>query len=304
MSNIGAPRQDAPAALAGLRVLDVTGTLGAYAGRLFAQLGADVILVEPPGGSPGRRRTPFIGDRRDAEASLSFAYLNAGKRSIVLDLDEASGRDTFRAIAAGVDLVIEAERPGVMAARGLGYSELRAKRPSIVMTSITPFGQNGPYADWLAEDIVGLATGGMLYLAGYPDTAPMAACGEQSFAGAGLFGAVGSLIAVLDAEQTGQGSHVDVSMQQSVVLGLENALQFYELEGTVRRRNAGGQRQAGTGVFPCADGHVYLMAGGVASNRFWGVTTEWLVEVGAPGAEALREPCWLQQTFLDSKGAA
>jgi len=143
----------------------------------------------------------------------------------------------------------------------------------------------------------------MLYLAGYPDTAPMVACGEQAVGAANLFGAVASMAAVYDAEASGLGQHVDVSMQECVVMGMENAVQFFDLEGTIRKRNAGTQRLAGTGVFACADGYVYVMAGGIGSNRFWAVTTEWLIEEGVAGAEQFREPRWQDQAFLASDEA-
>jgi benzylsuccinate CoA-transferase BbsE subunit len=293
----------APRALDGIVVLDLSGALGNYCGKLFADLGADVILVEPPAGAPTRRMHPTIEGRTDADASLLFRYNNANKRGMVIDLDTSAGQDLFRTLAARAHLVIETERPGVMAARGLGHADLRAIAPHLVMTSITPFGQTGPYAQWEAEDIVGLALGGMLYLAGYPDGPPMAAYGNQAYAAANLFGAVASMAAVYDAEVSLRGQHVDVSTQECVVMGLENAVQFFDLEGTIRKRNAGQQRQAGTGVFDCADGSIYLMAGGIGANRFWGTTVQWLIDEGVEGAEALKESCWTDMAFLTTEGA-
>ena len=119
---------------------------------------------------------------------------------------------------ATADLLIETERPGVMAERGLGYEALSLLRPQLVMLSITPFGQSGPYAQYEAEDIVALALGGMLYLGGYPDTAPMRVHGDQAILCANMYGAVAGLLALLQTEMTGRGEHIDVSMQESVVL--------------------------------------------------------------------------------------
>jgi benzylsuccinate CoA-transferase BbsE subunit len=292
----------APAAgllpLDGFVVLDLSGALGNYCGKLFADLGADVILVEPLTGSPTRRMEPKMEGRSDVEASLHFQYNNTNKRSVAIDLDRPEGQALFRSLVARAHLVIETERPGVMEARGLGYQALRAIAPHIVMSSITPFGQKGPYAQWQAEDIVGLALGGMMSLGGYFDSPPMAAFGYQAFAAANLFGAVASMAALYDAEVSGTGQHVDVSMQECVVMGMENAVQFFDLEGTVRKRNAGQQRQAGTGVFACKDGYVYLMAGGIGANRFWATTVQWLMDEAVEGAEQLKESCWSDMDYL------
>lgn len=286
------------AALEGLTVLDVAGPLGNYCGKLFADLGARVILVEPLPGAPTRHIEPRISGRDDLDASMTFQYQNTNKESIALDLDSTAGQEVFRKLASQAALVIESEQPGVMARRGLGYTDLSSINPSLSVTSITAFGQSGPFSHWLATDLTSMGMGGMMYLAGYPDTAPMVACGEQAVSAANVFASVASLAAVYDAETSHIGQHVDVSMQECVVLGMENAVQFYDLEGSIRKRNAGTQRLAGTGVFECSDGYIYLMAGGVGSNRFWTVTTDWLIAEGVPGAETFREPRWLDQAFL------
>jgi crotonobetainyl-CoA:carnitine CoA-transferase CaiB-like acyl-CoA transferase len=294
---------DCGGALEGIVVLDIAGGFGNYCGKLFADLGADVILVEPPGGAATRRMAPHRSGRNDAESSLVYQYQNTSKRGIVLDLDGAQGQDAFKQLVRHAHLVIEGERPGVMRGRGLDYPGLRQIRPSLVMASLTAFGQQGPYADWLAQDIVGLALGGMLYLGGYTDTEPMAVFGDQAIAATNVFAAVAALAALYDAEASGQGQHIDVSMQECVVMGMENAVQFYDLEGTIRKRTAGQQRLAGTGVFRCKDGYVYLMAGGIGANRFWSVTTQWLIDEGVQGAQALTDPCWTDQDFLSTDKA-
>jgi benzylsuccinate CoA-transferase BbsE subunit len=291
------------AALAGITVLDVAGPLGNYCGKLFANLGARVILVEPLGGAATRQMEPRVAGRDDLDAGLTFQYQNTNKESIALDLDSEAGQEVFRKLASQADLVIESEQPGVMARRGLGFAELSKINAALTLTSITAFGQSGPFAHWLATDLTAMGMGGMMYLAGYPDTAPMVACGEQAAGAAHVFAAVASMAAVYDAEASRIGQHVDVSMQECVVLGMENAVQFYDLEGSIRKRNAGTQRLAGTGVFECRDGYIYLMAGGVGSNKFWAVTTEWLVAEGVAGAEEFREARWLDQAFLVTEEA-
>jgi crotonobetainyl-CoA:carnitine CoA-transferase CaiB-like acyl-CoA transferase len=291
-------------ALAGLRVIDMSGMAGQYCGKMFADLGADVVLVEPPGGSRTRREGPFLSAQPHQESSLGFSYFNTGKRSIVLNLDDPAGQIILRKLIGSHDLLIESEQPGVMARRGLDYQSLATEFPAIVVTSITPFGQNGPYAHYEAEDLIMLALGGLLSLGGYPDTEPVAAYGNQAYLAAAQFAAVASLMALFAAEsqKTPTGHHIDVSIQECVVLGLENAVQFFDLEQVVRQREGGQQKLAGMGLFPCADGYVYLMAGGIASSSFWENTVCWLEEEGVPAAE-LREPRWTDHDYLKTDDA-
>jgi len=291
------------AALAGLRVLDLSGPMGNYCGKLLADMGADVVLVEPPAGTHLRHEPPFISDVPGIERSLSFAYHNTSKRGITLNLETARGQELLLQLAAAADVLIETEKPGVMEQRGLGYGTLARLRPGVVMTRITAFGQTGPYAQYEGEDLIGLALSGFLNLAGYPDVAPSRVYGNQAFLCAAMYGAVATLLAVLDAEACGEGQEVDVSMQECVVLALENSVQFYDLEGSVRQRYAGEQRFAGTGVFECADGYVYLMAGGVGENKFWGKTLDWLSAEGVQGVERLHGPQWLEHEWLKTAEA-
>ncbi|MFD1840573.1 CaiB/BaiF CoA transferase family protein [Paracidovorax cattleyae] len=296
-----------PGALDGLRVVELASPLGHYCAKMFAELGAEVILVEPPQGAASRGFGPFIGGEPGSTAgathSLSFSYLNTSKRGITLDLHSPKGAEAFRRLAATADLVIECERPGLLDSLGCGYEALSRLRPALVMTSITGFGQDGPYAHYAADDLTGIAAGGFLYLGGYPDSQPVGACSEQGYAGASMFGAVASMIALTQAERTGQGDQVDVSMQECMVLAMENAVQFYDLEGTVRKRSAGRQRFAGTGVYACADGHVYMMAGGIGANRFWQLTLQWFREEGVPGLERLLGEEWTRTEYLESDEA-
>lgn len=288
-------RQDEPrrAALAGLKVIDLAGPFGNYSGKLFRDLGAEVILVEPRGGARGRTAPPLAANG----LGLRFAYENAGKRSIALDLPDHGDRDVFLGLIAQADLLIESEKPGTLAAMGLGYLALAERRPELVVASISGFGQSGPYADWEADDIVAMALSGMMSLAGYPDSSPLAPYGFQAEASAHLFAATSSLAALLLADLTGVGEHVDVSMQECMVMGLENAAQFVDLESIVRRRDGGEQPRAGSGVFACKDGHVYLMSAGVGANRFWQNTICWL-EAGGADTGQLAGARWEQDGFL------
>jgi benzylsuccinate CoA-transferase BbsE subunit len=300
-SATGPSASGAPAALTGIRVLDLSGLAGQYCGKQFADLGADVILIEPVGGSPVRREGPFLDDRAHVEFSLQFAYFNAGKRGAAIDLDRPEGQHIARQLAEDADLIVESEKPGLMERRGLSFASLLASNPKLVMTSVTPFGQTGPYANYEAEDIVALALGGLLYLGGYPDTAPIAAYGNQAFLAAAQFASVASMMALLAADEGGR--HVDVSIQECVTMGLETAIQYYDLEKTVRKRASGEQIMAGVGVFACADGQIYLMAGGIASTGFWENLVNWLVDEAVGGARQLLEPAWKNHDYLSTPEA-
>jgi benzylsuccinate CoA-transferase BbsE subunit len=286
--------------LAGLSVLEIAGPLGEYTGKLLADFGADVVLVEPPGGSTRRHLGPFLDDEPGLEASLSFAYFNTSKRGITLDLDTVDGQGVFRRLAADADIVVDGTGiVGLMTARGLGAEVLVAANPKLVYTYITPFGSDGPYADYQATDIVLMAMGGLLSLGGYAHDQPVRAFGDQACLAAGQFAAVATMLAVLQAEATGVGDIVDVSAQESVVMAHENAVQFYDLEHVVKHRNGGDQRQAAVGVYPCADGHVYLLATGL--GLFWDQMVGWLEDEGVEGASSLREEKWKDNAFASSR---
>lgn len=292
------------AALAGLKVIDLSQRYAHYCGKLFADMGADVVLVEKPRtGCALRAEAPFLGDRHDPEYSIPFFYFNTSKRGVTLDLEQPEGRDLFKTLARQCDLVIEDGLPGALDALGLGDEALADIRPEIVMTSITPFGQTGPYANYAADDLTLLAMGGFLHMMGYPDAAPTQAYGNQAYAMGNMFGAVGSMMAVLGAQTSGSGQHVDISIQECVTMALENAAQFYDLEKRVRTRFAGSQRQAGTGIFECADGSVYIFAGGMAAIRFWGNLVQWMKDGRVPSYEVLDKSEWSDMAFLNSDRA-
>lgn len=286
-------------ALTDLRVLDLTDATGQYCGKMFGDLGADVILVEPPGGSPARLQAPFLEDRVDPDYSLPFSYYNAGKRSVCLDLSVEVDRESFKRLVRSADIVLETAAPGYMALLGLGYDELSLLNPGLVMTSITPFGQSGPYAAYSGDDIVALAMGGMLHLGGYFDSPPIAVHGNQAWLAAAQFAAVATMMSAFDVKRgVGVlGRHIDVSTQECVVMGMENAIQFYDLEGVVRRREAGQQRWAGAGVFDCADGQVYLIAGGFVPAHMRESNVRWLIDAGIAEAECMLDPKWSREDF-------
>ena len=289
----------ASGALDGLRVLEIGGALSNYCGKLFAELGADVVLLEPLDGSELRQEPPFADDHAE---SLQFFYRNTSKRSLAVDLDHPDGQDIVRRMVAQADLVLEDRPPGFLAARGLGAADLIGSNPRLVVTSITPFGQVGPYSGFRHSDLVLMAFGGMLWMGGYEDGPPVRAAGEQAYMAGSLFGAVASMIALTHAELQGVGQHVDVSVQEAVAMGLENAAQYYDLEGHIRTRFGGTQREAGFGVFPCADGHVFLLAAGIGGNRFWGNMVSWILQEGE-GGEELEGDRWGDRDFMQTDEA-
>ena len=285
-------------ALAGLRVLDLSGAMGNYCGKLFAELGADVILIEPPEGGDLRGQPPYVDDLPGLENSLKFFYNNTSKRGVCLDLEAEAGRDVLRTLAAKADLLIEDKPPGELARLGLGAEDLLGVNPRLVVTSVTPFGQVGPYAQYEHSDLVCLALGGLLWMGGYADGPPVMAAGEQAYVAGNLFAAVSSMVALTHAELHGEGQWNDVSVQESVAMGLENAAQFYDLEGHIRRRFGGTQRQAGFGVYPSEDGDVFLLAGGIGGNRFWPNLVDWMDEDGVPDTDRFRGDEWGDTEFL------
>jgi benzylsuccinate CoA-transferase BbsE subunit len=267
--------------LAECRVLDLTDEKGVLCGKLLADLGADVIKVEPCGGDPARNTAPFYKDVPDPEKSLFWFYTNLHKRSVTLNIKSADGQSIFKKLVQTADFVIESFEPGYMEGLGLGYPELERINPGIIMTSITPFGQTGPYAHYKATDLVGVAMGGMVYIYGEMDRPPnRLSCPQFYFLG-GLHGATGSMVAYYYRELTGIGQHVDVSCQQAVVLSLMIVAEIWDmLKFNYRGMGAfyAGARPGGLPLFsrviyPCKDGHVFLLvtgasqAGMVASSK-------------------------------------
>ena len=189
--------------LAGLRILDLCEPEGQLCGRLLADLGAEVIKVEPPEGDPGRRLGPFAGKALDPEASLSFFYFNANKKSIVLDLTAKEGRERLKALAKDIDVILETSPPGDMQNWGLGHSQLSKENPGLVTASITGFGLSGPHSGYKAPSILCSAMGGVMYLCGSEDRPPLVEPMNQPYHLASAFAAAGVLLALQHRESTG-----------------------------------------------------------------------------------------------------
>ncbi|MGD9935386.1 MAG: CaiB/BaiF CoA transferase family protein [Dehalococcoidia bacterium] len=225
--------------LSGLKVLDISeGIAGPFCARLLGDLGADVIKVEPPGGDLSRRLGPFPGGVEDPERSAAFLAFNASKRGIMLDLETDSGRDQVARLIATHDVIIAGETNGEFAARGLGFDQLAAWNPRVILTTISGFGSQGPRAGWKWSHLTTCATGGWARTCGLPDREPLQAGGAITDTLTGAFAAVATLLAVLGRRQHGHGDHVDVSAQQAALCAALFPSLRYEYTGALAERNS------------------------------------------------------------------
>lgn len=254
-----------PCALDDLLVLDLSqGIAGPLCARLLGDFGADVIKVEPPGGECGRRIPPFFQDDPHLEKSLFFLLTNLNKRGIVLDLEQPDGAALFRRLARQADVIVESFPPGYLAARGLDHDALAADNPGLVMTSVTPFGQTGPYAHYKGNEIVAYATSGIMAISGTTDREPLKHGGFPAQYEAGMNGMLATLVALLTRDMTGLGQHVDVSVQEAVTSSLVINQPYYSFAGGVQGRRRPEGSSFGQ-VMPCGDGYFICQEGGGAT---------------------------------------
>ncbi len=243
------------------RVLDLTTERGLLCGQMLGDLGADVIKIEPPGGSPARRLAPFFEDKPDPNRSLYWWAYNRNKRSITLNLETDEGRDIFYRLAAGARFLIESHNPGYLGERRLGYRDLADRNRELIYVSITPFGQQGPKASYADSDLVILAAGGPLMLYGDEDRPPVRLSVPQAYLHACGDAAAGALVASHECHRSGMGQHVDVAAQQSVTIATQANNLAYRLGADEARRMAGGVKVGSLRVplvWKAKDGHVTL----------------------------------------------
>lgn len=269
--------------------MDLTGLSGQLCGRMLGDLGMEVIKIEPPGGDPARRLPPFIESADGKRLSTTFAHLNAGKASKVLDLEKESDRQAFRKLAQTADVVLESFQPGELDSKGLGYKDLAALNPAIVMASITGFGQTGPKKNLACNDLVALAQSGFLYISGDPAMAPVRPPETQAYYFASVFAAAGALAALYRRERTGQGDHVDASMQETLATQ-EHMIRLWANEKQILKR-AGSQHGsvAPARIFPCRDGFVYLYV----TRQHWKL----FLTVWKDHAAVFDAPDWLNNLY-------
>jgi crotonobetainyl-CoA:carnitine CoA-transferase CaiB-like acyl-CoA transferase len=251
------------------RALDLTDEKGFICGKVLADLGVDVIKIERPGGDPARSIGPFYHDMAHPEKSLYWFAFNGNKRSITLDIERTDGQEVLKKLAKTADIVIESFAPGYMDKQGLGYSVLNQVNPMIVMTSISNFGQKGPYKEYKASEIVLWALSGMMYIVGDPDRPPLLSSYPHAYLFGGMQGAIGTVIALYQREMIGRGQQVDASALMSLVRATGPEVQApWDLFRQIVKREGRMRLRTGTGVrtpilWRCKDGDVgfFLLLG-------------------------------------------
>lgn len=269
--------------LAPFRVLDLTDELGFLCGKTLGDLGADVIKIERPGGDPARSIGPFYRNKPDPETSLYWFGFNNNKRAITLNLESVRGRELFGKLADSADFIIESFMPGHLDRLGLGYDALSRSNARVILTSITPFGQTGPYSRFRASDIEIMAMSGCMSLTGDPDRPPLRVSFPQSYSWTGAYGAVGTLTAHLYRQRTGIGQQVDVSAQACLLWAFSHAHLFWDLNRQLEKR--AGSYMTGRSItgarmrvfWPCKDGYLnFIIYGGEAGRKTNQALVEWM----------------------------
>ena len=263
---------DRVSALSGYRVLDLTDDKDMLCSRLLADMGAEVIRIEKPGGSA---------------RSLFYWASNLGKRAITLDIKVKPGQKLFKRLVKTADVLVESFPPGYLETLGLGYPELSQINPRLVMASITNFGQSGPYRDYKSCDIVASALGGQMYVCGEPES-PLKPFGDQSYYLASILAAIGILLALFKRHTSGRGQHIDISLHECVASALDHVLVRYFYQGVVAKRQGSLQWNGAFRIFPCQDGYILF-----SLFHQWETLVEWLESEGM--AEDLADKKWLDR---------
>ena len=262
-------------ALEGMKVLDLTHHLsGPYCTKLLADFGADVLKVGKPAGDHTRRAGPFLEDDIDPEKSLVFAYLNTNKQSITLNLKSDKGISMLTSLIEESDVLVENFAPRVMPSLGLDFETLQQINPRLILTSISNFGQTGPYRDYKAADIIEYAMGGLMYISGAYDREPLKHAFNQAQFKAGTDGASATLMAMYHQRLTGEGQHVDVSIQEAVATGLRDVVNNFTYTGAVRRRQPNHSGDLSR-LRASSDGHL-IPNPGIGAGLNWDVMVDFM----------------------------
>jgi crotonobetainyl-CoA:carnitine CoA-transferase CaiB-like acyl-CoA transferase len=276
-------------ALHGVRVLDLSGEPGQFCGKLMGDLGAEVIKIEPPEGDDVRGLGPFCDDLEDVNRSLYWHAMNTSKQAVTLNLQTEKGRDLLRRLLPTADIVVESFTPGTLEGWGLDFATLHRRHPHLIITSVTPFGQTGPYSDYRGTDLEVLALGGFLATCGESDRAPMRISLPQSNLFASVSAFTGSMLAYYHRLRGGQGQHVDVSMQECAT-NLHYAQLNWHTYGIMTPR-LGSTLWFGNYIpitFRCQDGYVQAIP--ILS---WPTLLPWMIEHGMAGD--LTTPEWQER---------
>ncbi len=276
--------------LSGLKVLDLSSNVaGPYCAKLLGSMGAEVIKVEAPDrGDESRHAGPFPNDIPDSEKSALFLYLNTSKKSVTLNLETATGQTILRRLAAQTEVIVESFDPDTLSSLGLDHSTLEKDNPGLVMTSVTSFGQTGPYRNFKAKQINQYAYGGLMYITGRAEREPLQMGPKLPEYGAGQNAFVATLSAIWHKELTGEGQRIDISIAEYSASILENALSMYSYtRHKVNRTGNRGYGRAAWGIYPCKDGYVGVIAG---PEHRWSAM-----------AELMDEPALAQPEFADRR---
>ena len=256
-----------PGALDDLLVIDLAQEIGAYCTKLLADLGATVVKLEPPGGDPERARDPSPWDGRSARPGLRFGYLNSAKTLEEVDLETAAGRARLALLLGDADVVVESLTASAAAAANFDYPSAGTARPTLVWLSLTPFGRTGPYAPYLADDLVLQAASGWMFEGGEPTREPLKTGGEISHYVTGTWGALAVVAAWTHVEAGGSGQHVDLSAMEA----LQSTAGYWALAKSFGASGSPGRTGQGypLGIMPCADGYVGINILTPAQGRNW-----------------------------------
>jgi benzylsuccinate CoA-transferase BbsE subunit len=293
--------EDSTHPLDGIVVVDATDASGAYCGRLLADLGADVVRIEAPSGDPMRHYEPIVRTASGEIVSCFERFVNLNKRSVTVDVTDDEGRDLAKRLIGRCDVLLDTPGPGDVTSHGFASTELAVLNPDLVRVSISSFGFEGPYSQNASDDLVTIASSGLLSLGGYEDTPPISVYGNQTYFAESIFGAVGAILGLLARAQDATARRIDVCGQEVMANALEDALPDYDLTGSIRRRFGDRAREAGSGTFACADGFVTMVAGRLGTAAAWMSLVAWLNEVGTEGADKLLDQRWNDHSFRQQR---
>jgi crotonobetainyl-CoA:carnitine CoA-transferase CaiB-like acyl-CoA transferase len=271
--------------LSGTCILDLADETASFCSRVLADLGARVIKIEKPGGDHARNMGPFFVDSHQRRKSLSFLYNNTNKQGITLNFEHAEAHEIFLQLVRKADIVIETFPPGYLKQIELSYDKLRGVNPKLILASVTGFGQKGPKSNYRSCDLVASASGGQMYVSGSESTEPLKAFGQPSYYTSSLFAAVGILLALQKRKRDGLGSHLDLSLQESVVATLEHVMIRYFSDGSIPVRQGNRHWDNTFYIFPCKDGFIHM-----TPFHHWDTLFEWIDSEGM--ASDLKDPKW------------
>ena len=270
--------------LSGYRALDLTDEKGFVCGKILAALGVETIKVEPPGGDPARGIPPFLHDKQEINNSLYWLAYNTDKRSITLNLAQKRGQELLKKLVTKSDFIIESFKPGYLDSIGLGYTTLTKINPRIILTSISPFGQKGPYSGYKGSEIVVSAMSGIMATNGDPDRPPLREGPDTIYFESNAAAALGTVMAHYVREKTGEGQQVDVSMQEVAVKRPSSNLLMWEFDKRLIKR-AGTIRTVGARsthwIWECKDGYVFWsFMGGKPGSQGNRAMSKWIDDDG------------------------